>query len=254
MAVEIIGHRGAAHDAPENTLRSFELAFQQGADGIELDIHLTKDGQVVAIHDADLSRTAGTPIKVAEHSLDELREFNVGNWGRWAGKGYDERIPALQEVLALMPKGKRLVAEIKCGPEILPPLARLLHASHLEPQQTVLIGFGYETMRLAKTALAERPVLWLAERDEQTNEYPSVGELIRRVQLAHLDGLDLEAGFPIDKAFVDQVHDAGLRLYTWTVDDPSTARKLAAAGVDAITTNRPAWLREKISNLQNSSA
>jgi glycerophosphoryl diester phosphodiesterase len=246
MAVEIIGHRGAAYDAPENTLRSFKLAFQQGADGIELDVHLTKDNSVVAIHDPDLVRLAGATHKVAEHTFEELRKFNVANWGRWEGKGYEEKISVLEEILALIPTGKRLVVEIKCGPEVLPPLGRVLRASHTKPGQTVLIGFGYETMRQAKIALPDRPVLWLAARDDQTNEYPPLAELIRAVRAAHLDGLDLEAGFPIDKAFVEQVHRAGLILYTWTVDDPQHAWTLAAAGVDAITTNRPGWLRDQL--------
>jgi glycerophosphoryl diester phosphodiesterase len=251
-AVEIIGHRGAAYDAPENTLSSFELAFQQGADGVELDVHLTKDGRVVAIHDANLSRTAGVPNKVAEHSFEELREFNVGRWSRWKAKGYDEKIPALEEVLALTPQGKRLVIEIKCGPEVLPSLGAVLRASPQPPQQTVIIGFGYETMRLTKAALPERLVLWLAQRNDRTTEYSSLAELIRAVQTAHLDGLDLEKRFPISQAFVEQVHGAGLKLYTWTVDKPVLAQKLAAAGVDAITTNRPGLLREKLSHLQKS--
>ena len=246
MAVEIIGHRGAAYDAPENTLRSFQLGFQQGADGIELDVHLTKDNRLVAIHDPDLIRVAGATHRVAECTFNELRQFNAANWGRWEGKGFTERIPALEEVLALIPEGKRLVIEIKCGREALPSLGRVLRASHIKPQQTVLIGFGYETMRQAKSALPNSPVLWLAARDEQTNEYPTLAELICAAKAAHLDGLDLEAGFPIDKAFVGHTHRAGLILYTWTVDDPRLARTLAAAGVDAITTNRPGWLRDQL--------
>jgi glycerophosphoryl diester phosphodiesterase len=250
MAVEIIGHRGAGYDAPENTLSSFELAFQQGADGVELDIHLTKDGRVVAIHDASLSRTGRVPHKVAEHSFEELREFNVGSWGRWKRKGHKERIPALEEVVALIPEGKRLVMEIKCGPEVLPSLGAVLRASRQPAEQTVIIGFAYETMRLAKAALPERMVLWLAKRHDQSIKYPPLARLIRAVQAAHLDGLDLEAGFPINQDFVEQVHQTGLKLYTWTVDKPVLARKLAAAGVDAITTNRPGWLRAQLTGAQ----
>ena len=71
-------------------------------------------------------------------------------------------------------------------------------------------------------------------------------ELIDQAKAAKLDGLDLASGFPIDSAFVQKVHAAGLKLYTWTVDDPEVARKEAAAGVEGITTNRPGWLREQL--------
>jgi glycerophosphoryl diester phosphodiesterase len=73
-----------------------------------------------------------------------------------------------------------------------------------------------------------------------------VDELIPQAKAAKLDGLDLDGGFPIDGAFVQKVHGAGLKLYTWTVDDPEVARKEAAAGVEGITTNRPGWLREQL--------
>ncbi len=246
MNTAIIGHRGAAFDAPENTLSSFKLAFAQGADGIECDVHLTRDQKIVAIHDPDMTRLSGVAAKIAEHTFEELRQWDVSNWGPWAGKGLKESLPTLEKVLALVPEDKSCVIEIKCGVEILPSLRGVLESSHVPPEQTVLIGFGYETMRQAKLALPDRPVFWLAESDERTGEYPSVSDLVRSVRGAGLDGLDLHAGFPIDKAFVEVVHQAALMLYTWTVDDAERARELMAAGVDAITTNRPGWLRERL--------
>jgi glycerophosphoryl diester phosphodiesterase len=70
--------------------------------------------------------------------------------------------------------------------------------------------------------------------------------LIKKTKAAHLDGLDLNSNFPIDKEFVKKVHDAGLKLYTWTVDDPAVAKAEMDAGVDGITTNRAGWLREQL--------
>ncbi|MDP6721144.1 MAG: glycerophosphodiester phosphodiesterase family protein, partial [Pirellulaceae bacterium] len=93
----IVAHRGASYDAPENTLAAFRLAWRQGADGIEGDFYLTKDGQIVCIHDADTKRTAGVSRQVAKSTLAELRELDVGRWKDEEFAG--ERMPTLQQVL-----------------------------------------------------------------------------------------------------------------------------------------------------------
>lgn len=244
--MEIIGHRGASFDAPENTLSAFKLGFQQQADADELDVHLTQDGRVVVIHDGDTGRVSGVMEEVATQRLEELRRLEVGQWGRWKGKGFSERIPLLEEVVAIVPAGKRLFIEIKCGAEVLAELGRVLRQGGQRARQSVLIGFDYETMRQAKAQLPQHEVCWLASGDRKTRRYPLVERLIEPAKAAGLDGLDLEAGFPIDGDFVQAVHRAGLRLYTWTVDEAAVALKHAVAGVDGVTTNRPGWVRERL--------
>lgn len=244
--IEIVAHRGASHDAPENTLASFKLGFQQKADADECDIYLTKDGRIVVIHDKDTGRTSGVTNKIASSTFEDLRRLDIGKWGQWKDKGFSERIPTLEEVLALIPDGKRLFVEIKCGPEILPELEKTLRKSGKKANQIVIIGFGYETVRQAKEKLPDLQALFLAAADQKTKEFPPVEDLIRAAKAAKLDGLDLHSGFPIDAEFVGKVHQAGLKLYTWTVDDPELARQEAAAGVDGITTNRPEWLRAQL--------
>jgi glycerophosphoryl diester phosphodiesterase len=246
FAVEIIGHRGASYDAPENTLASFKLGYQQKADADELDIYLTKDGKIIVIHDSNTYRTTGVSNKVATATFDDLRRLDAGQFGKWKGKGFSEKLPSLAEVLAIIPEGRRLFIEIKCGPEVLPELGRVLNRAGRKPEQTVLIGFGYETMKQAKAAFPHLQALWLAGADGKTKKYPPVEDLIQKAKAAKLDGLDLEQGFPMDIGFVQKVHAAGLKLYTWTVDDPEVARKESAAGVEGITTNRPGWLREQL--------
>jgi glycerophosphoryl diester phosphodiesterase len=244
-AVDIIGHRGASFDAPENTLSSFRLGYVQKADADELDIYLTKDGKIVVIHDPTTTRTAGISNKVANATFDELRRLDVGKFGKWKEREFSEKIPSLDEVLALIPSGRRLFIEIKCGPEILPELEKVLARGGKKPEQTVIIGFGYETMRDAKAKFPNLEVNWLVAADK-LHRFPPIDDLIARAKAANLSGLDLEQGFPITKDFVQKVHAAGLKLYTWTVDKPEVARKEAQAGVDGITTNRPGWLREQL--------
>src|SRR3954471_3999319 len=215
FATQIVGHRGASFDAPENTLSSFKLGYKQNADADELDIHLTKDGKVVVMHDYDTGRTGGTKLKISDHTLEELRALDIGKWGKWQGKGFSEKVPLLSEVLELIPDGKRLFIEIKCGPEILPELEKVLKKSGKKPEQTVIIGFGYETMLAAKEKFPNLEVDWLGAPEKKNKKRPTLEEMIQKAKAAKLDGLDLNSNFPIDKDFVDKVHKAGLKLYTW---------------------------------------
>jgi len=245
-AVEIIAHRGASYDAPENTVAAFKLGWKQNADAVELDIWFSKDGKIVCHHDDNTKRTTGVDKTVADQTLAELRTLDAGLWkgAQWKG----EKLPTLDEVLALVPDGKRLIIEIKCGPEVLPELRRVIQASGKKPEQIVIIGFGYETMVQAKQRFPQISVLYLHsyKKDKETGELPVIDELIRKVKAAGLDGLNLNYEWPIDAAFVQKVKSAGLKLYVWTVDDDELAKKLTVAGVDGITTNRPEWLRMKI--------
>src|SRR5512133_799359 len=97
----VLGHRGASAEAPENTLAAFRLAMEQGADGFELDVRRCATGEVVIVHDEDLSRVAGAPLRVRDTPLAALRSFDVG---AWKGEGFrGERIPLLSEVLEALP-------------------------------------------------------------------------------------------------------------------------------------------------------
>jgi glycerophosphoryl diester phosphodiesterase len=243
--VEIIAHRGASFDAPENTVAALRLGFEQGADAGELDVRLSKDGRIVVIHDADTARISGGKSPVNEQTADELRALDAGQWGKWKGSAFAEKIPQLVEILAIVPAGKRLFIESKAGPEIVNELERVLRASGLAPEQLPLITFDLETARILKLRLPAHEVSWIVDYSV-TGSLP-IDELIQSAKAAGLDGLDLNYKFPMNAAFVQKVHATGLKLYTWTVDDPAVAKSLAAAGLDGITTNRPAWLRAQLS-------
>lgn len=245
-AVEITAHRGASHDAPENTLAALNLAWQQAADAGELDVRLSKDGQIVLLHDDDTKRTTGVPGAVASRTLEELRKLDAGAWKGRKWKG--ERLPTLSEALATLPHGKRMFIEIKCGPEILPRLGPVLQASGKRPEQLVLIGFNYATMQQAKKQFPQSPAYWVvsSKADKKTGKRPDLQELIVKARAARFDGLDLDGNFPLDASSVAQIKAAGLGIYVWTVDDADRAAALVAAGVEGITTNRPGWLRKQL--------
>jgi len=222
-----------------------KLAWKQGADGIEVDIHLSKDGHIVVMHDFDTKRLGGVTNKVVTRTWDELKETDVGQWKGQAWTG--EKIPTLDSILAMVPDGKCVLIEIKVHAEILPALAEAMKASGKKPEQLRIITFHYDTAKAAKERFPKHEVYWLSSaKDKKTDKLPDIDELVRQAKDAGLDGLDLEWKFPIDAAFVKKIHDAGLKLHAWTVDDPEIASALAAAGVDGITTNRPEFLRAQL--------
>ena len=247
--VEIIAHRGASHDAPENTLESFQLGWQQQADAVELDIMLSKDGRIVVIHDYDTKRLAGIDRPVADQTFDELRMLDVGRWkdARWAGT----RVPLLSDVLASIPQGKRLFIEIKSDSAILSELKRELAASRRPAAQTALIGFSAKTMADAKRAFPDLETYWIVDikpNPKTGKKSPPAEELIRGAKEAGVDGLDLSAHETIDRDYFMKIRNAGLKLAVWTVNDPQLARQMIAAGVQGLTTDRPGWMREQLRN------
>lgn len=244
--MEIIAHRGASSDAPENTLAAVRLAWVQQADAVEVDVHLSADQRVVVMHDANTRRTGGANRRLAHWTLEQLRALDVGRWRGplWAG----ERIPALDQVVATVPAGKRLFIEIKCGPEIIASLAPLLAQSGKELRQFVLIGFSFPTMLAVRRALPSCPVLWLGSvrRSLLPRRFRNPDALVRVACDAGFNGLDLHANRWLNAPVVERVRAAGLGLYAWTVDRLPIARRLAALGLDGITTNRPGWMRQHL--------
>jgi glycerophosphoryl diester phosphodiesterase len=245
LAVEIIGHRGAAHDAPENTMASFKTAWAQNADAIETDMWLSKDGKIVIMHDGDTKRVGGSTNKIATQNWEDMQRFDVGGWK--GEKFKDERIPTLDSILASIPSGKRAVLEIKCGPEIVPELMRVIHASKRKPAEIAIISFKFDALKESKAKLPNIDHYFLY--DYKTNaqgRLPELGRMIAQAKFTNFDGLDLQFKWPIDKAFVKKVKDAGLKIVVWTVNDPTIAKRMVEAGVDGITTDRPGWLREQL--------
>lgn len=248
FAVEIIAHRGASFDAPENTLAAFKLGYEQGADAIELDVHLTRDQQVVVIHDGNTERVAGANMVIAERSLESLQKLNVGAWGKWTNQAFKEKMPTLAQALKLVPPGKKIFVEIKTGPEIMPALEKVIVQSKLAAGTVVFITFNYESAVAAKMVFRNFKTHWIVSygKDKATWKLPELGEMISKAKQANVDGVDLNFNWPLDKEAVGRIKAAGLECHVWTVDDPERARELAAAGADSITTNRPKWLREEL--------
>jgi glycerophosphoryl diester phosphodiesterase len=244
--MQIVAHRGASVDAPENTLPAIELAWQQGADAVEIDVRASRDGKVVVIHDPTTARTAGRAEAVASQSLAELRQLDAGTWknSQFAGT----HIPTLGEALECVPSGKNLLIELKCGTPLLADLQSTLSAHDPAGARAILIAFSLPLLRRVRQALPQIPAYWVwdVRRTATSDRIKLSQRLLHLVRRSGVQGLNLSACPLIDKPFARRLQSTGCHVGTWTVDDAETARNMLAAGADSLTTNRPGWIREQI--------
>jgi glycerophosphoryl diester phosphodiesterase len=247
--VEIIAHRGASHDAPENTLPAMRLAWEQGADAIELDLWLSADGKLIVFHDKETKRfePKDAPSRmITALTLAEAQQLDVGTWKGPAFAG--TRIPELEAILATVTAGRRVVLELKDGPRIVPEFARVLATAGLPAERLRVISFQADTLHASKRALpqVEHYFLHGYAQDKKTGTWPTLAAVIGQAKAAGADGLNLNHEWPVSRDFAAAVAAAGLKLLVWTVNDPAIARRWIEAGATAVTTDRPGWLRAQL--------
>jgi glycerophosphoryl diester phosphodiesterase len=221
-------------------LAAFRLAWQQGAQAIEADCHLTRDGQIVCIHDDTALRTGGCDLRIADATYAELRRLDVGSWkgSRWAG----ERMPTLAEVLATVPSGKQVFIEIKARPAVLDPLARVLRESGLRSEQTVIISFDAGVLAKVRERFSGVKTLWVTDlqvEPESGTLTPSADAILATLRDIGVDGVDCRADPALDAAFVEVFRRAGMEFHVWHDGVLPNPEPFAALGVDSITHNRP---------------
>lgn len=248
--MELIAHRGASHDAPENTLAAIQLAWQQGADGTEIDVQLTADGKVVLLHDDDVARTTNNTGRIAELRWAAARSFDAGRWkgATWAG----QRIPLLAQVIKTVPADHKLFIEIKCEAGIVGPLRRLIDDAKLCDEQIIFVGAEKEVMSEAKKAFGRNECYWNVDLERfasRSSDASLAEELTRAAASAGLDGLGLRYVPWMDDHFVRCIKKAGQKLFVWTVDDPQEAMRARELGADSLCTNRPGWLRAQLGHV-----
>lgn len=239
VAQEIVAHRGASYLAPENTLASVKLAFELGADAVEIDVHLSKDKRIMVNHDKNTKRTAGgIDMNLKDTDSEELRKLDVGSWKDQKFKG--EKMPFLEEVLRKVPGGRKLVIEVKSSPEILPYLQQLISESEIQ-ERLVIISFDKEVIVQAKQRMPAIPAYWLLHNFENY----TLPEAIKLAKEHKLNGFDVYYKL-VDRDFKQKMEQAGLEVWVYTVNDPEIARKLTKLGVHGITTDRPKWLKNEL--------
>lgn len=232
-----IAHRGASWDAPENTVSSAKLAWEQDADAVEIDVYLAADNRIVVIHDKDTKRVSGgKSLVIKDTPAMVLRDIDVGSWKDAKFKG--EKIPFIEDIIATVPAGKTLVVEVKCGSEIVSHMERVLN-KHPKKRQIMFIAFDWETIIALKKAFPDNKAYWLSgSRQDVKKRMPDILP-------SGLDGINLNYSI-IDAELVQEARALGFPVLAWTVNDPAEARRLQSLGVTHITTDRPQWLKQQV--------
>jgi glycerophosphoryl diester phosphodiesterase len=210
----VVAHRGASADAPENTIASFNSAWEQGADVIEGDFQLTSDGHIVCVHDQDTLRVSGTRLVVKESTLEELSQLDIGRY--FHDKSFDEKIPTIQQVFATIPNNKQILVELKCGVEILPVLMRQIQLSNLDLSQIGIIAFNQEVIKQCKLLEPRLITLWLNDY----NEINDINFIVSTLIDIKADGL--LSNNTTSEQLRNEVIKQGLIYNIWASDDIST--------------------------------
>ena len=249
----IVAHRGASAFAPENTLAAFRKAVEDGAEGIEFDVRLSKDGEAVVFHDADLKRIGGRDEKIIDFSFEQLQKIDAGSWfNRAFPQLFDERflnetIPSLKDVLNLLKDFRGLIyIELKCKEREVEPLVkavcREISASHLLPNIIVKsfhLQIVPEIRRLCPgvtTAALFAPKIMTMLRKEK--------HLLKIAQEFCADQISLHYTL-VSRKFMKNAEKKNLPVTVWTVDNPRFIKRAIDLGIKAVITNNPARLLEK---------
>lgn len=245
----IVAHRGSSALAPENTLAAFRRAVADGAEGIEFDVRLARDG-VVVFHDPSLKRVGTRPDAISDLTVAELARENVGTWfnrrfPKFADPEFDEEtVPTLERVLELLKDYRGLLyVELKVREPEVPTLtaavARIVGDSHLAPQ-IIVKSFQLEVIRQFKALCPDIRTAALFE--------PKIVHILRKekrlIEVAGDFGADmLSVHYSLaTKKLVRAAAARGLPVTIWTADHPLWARRGADLGLYAIITNNPARL------------
>jgi glycerophosphoryl diester phosphodiesterase len=241
--LHIIGHRGASAHAPENTLAAFKLALEAGADGIEFDVRLTRDGIPVVIHDETLRRTGGKNVQISDLCLQDLKGIDVGTWfprGNFIG----EPMPTLQDVCDLFRGTDSLLyLEMKSNQAERQQLAEAcceaVRKNGLK-ERVIIESFDLPALKCVKnvdvelrTAALFEPSLFVARK------------IIDAAKAVGADEVALHHRLATNKNVRDAI-DAGLPVVVWTVDNPDWIERATNLGIKALITNDPALMLKSV--------
>lgn len=235
-----IAHRGASGHAPENTMAAFEKAVEMKADYIEVDVQMTQDGEVIAMHDTTVNRTTNGTGAVSDYTLEELQQLDAGSW--FSEEFAGEKIPTFEEIIDTYRGKIGILIELK-SPELYPGIEekvadalkeRNMHKPRNE--KIIIQSFNHESVQLSKERLPRIPhavlagTSWADVTDEELEEFATYADFFNpnmNIVTHHL---------------VDRVHKAGMDIYPYTVRTQEQADSLFELHVDGIITDFPEYV------------
>jgi glycerophosphoryl diester phosphodiesterase len=237
--VETVAHRGASGYAPENTMAAFKKAFEMKADYFELDVQMSKDGELVLIHDTTVDRTTNGTGKVGELTFEEFRSLDAGSW--FGPQFTGEKIPALEEALDAFRGKIGILIELK-SPELYPGIeqkvadALIERNMHLPNNEKIIVqSFNFESIKTFHKILPNVPVGVLTNKAEHHTD-----EMLQEFS-NYADFVNPNMAF-VNKELTDRIHGLGMRTMSWTVRNKSDVQRLLDAKVDGIITDYPDYV------------
>jgi glycerophosphoryl diester phosphodiesterase len=243
----VVAHRGASAHAPENTMEAYRLAVEAGADAVELDVHLSRDGQMPLIHDDTVDRTTNGTGSVAEFEMDDLRQLDAGarfaladGSNPYEGKGLT--IPTLPEVLDWLPDSVGLVVEIKARAAVPSVLEALRGRPVYEEGRTSIISFDEGSINEVHAMNPEVPTGYLLVPSQ-----PLEPALRWAVEKGHAAVHPYEGDLGLDPApALAQAMAYGRQLGCYVVNDPQRMKHLAVYGLWGFVTDVPDVARQAL--------
>lgn len=252
--ISVVAHRGGAALAPENTLAAFTVALENNVDAVEMDVHLSKDGSLMVIHDPLLLRLTGKPGAVADFTAEELTKYDVASTFK-GGKHYFgfQKMPTLEEVIEFIEgnstKPIKYQIEIKVKDDgfryegIEQKVLDTLNTYGIL-DRSLVISFDFPTLALLRTLDSKMQLGALISKGYLSSKGVTGPETVAK----HMASLNVEYvgvnGEYLSQVLYDQLRSYDLGVGVWTVDDTISMRKFAEMGVDFITTNRPDLLNK----------
>jgi glycerophosphoryl diester phosphodiesterase len=243
----VVAHRGASAYAPENTMDAFRLAVEMGADGIELDVHRTRDGKLAVIHDDTLDRTTDATGAISELTLDEIRKADAGARfaapdGSFPFAGRGLQVPTLGEVVDWLPEGIGLVLELKARGAVDDSVATLRDSAVRSAGLVSVISFDEAAIDRAHELDPELPTGYLLVPSQ-----PFEPAMRWAVERGHLAVLPWDGDLGMDPApMLAQAQAYGRRVGCYVVNDPQRMQHLAAYGVWGFVTDQPDVARQAL--------
>lgn len=256
---QVVAHRGASEDEAEHTLAAYERALEDGADGLECDVRLTRDGTLVCVHDRRINRTSTGRGVVSTLELSDLADLDFGAWHPSAALAADEApdwdrtsVLTLDRLLEVVTdRGRRVDIAIETKhPTRYAGLVELTLAEILAKRglvtpvpdalvQVRVMSFAASSLRRLRALAPNLPTVYL----------------MNRIALRHRDGTRPAGAFAAgpslralqaNPTYVERVHDAGGEVHVWTVDDADDVEFVVGLGVDVVITNRPRAVLEQL--------
>ncbi len=235
--MKIIAHRGASGLAPENTIAAMKMAINFGCDGIETDLQLTKDGEVVVFHDWSVERTTDGKGEIKDLTFEEILKLDNGSWFGTEFKG--ERVARLEELLEVIPENLIINLELK---------SQAYDSRGLEEKVIGILNKKNREKNIIISSFSHESLMRVREIDKHIKlGLLYEGYLIDLPKYIHNLDIDIYSIHPgvshVDEKFVKQIHEIGLKAYVWTVNDKKSAERMESYGIDGIITNYPNLLK-----------